>query len=171
MSHFPCIACGNNVRRNQHGIQKTLYSIVTYCLYIDVHMFDSRCHLSQISYATAARDAFKEAYFKLAREYHPDSKSSTADARKFNQVKEAYKAIKSKLNAENGSKHSVYNDDDDDDDDSFKRQQPQHRQAQQNVYKYKLKQKMMTSDSPDDNALVQKDKKYARSKKMTRLHQ
>ncbi|XP_052800891.1 dnaJ homolog subfamily C member 28-like isoform X2 [Mya arenaria] len=138
-------------------------------------------------------DELKEAYFKLAREYHPDSKSSTADARKFNQVKEAYKAIKSKLNAENGSKHSVYNDDDDDDDDSFKRQQPQHRQfldnegfgtgtrterqkqyeqikvsrAQQNVYKYKLKQKMMTSDSPDDNALVQKDKKYARSKKMT----
>ncbi|XP_072178660.1 dnaJ homolog subfamily C member 28-like [Diadema setosum] len=35
----------------------------------------------------------KEAYFKLAKLYHPDSKSRQADGNKFNQVQEAYNTI------------------------------------------------------------------------------
>ena len=35
----------------------------------------------------------KEAYFKLAKVYHPDSKSKQADANKFSQVQQAYNTI------------------------------------------------------------------------------
>lgn len=35
----------------------------------------------------------KEAYFKLAKMYHPDSKSRQADANKFSQVQEAYRTV------------------------------------------------------------------------------
>ena len=41
-----------------------------------------------------SQDELKEAYIRLAKLYHPDSQSETADPKKFNQVKEAYKAIK-----------------------------------------------------------------------------
>lgn len=38
----------------------------------------------------------QEAYFKMAKIYHPDSQTSTADPKKFDQIKQAYKAIKVK---------------------------------------------------------------------------
>ncbi|XP_022101556.1 dnaJ homolog subfamily C member 28-like [Acanthaster planci] len=41
----------------------------------------------------------KEAFLRLAKEYHPDSKSPTADVRKFNQVREAYQAVRADLEA------------------------------------------------------------------------
>lgn len=41
-----------------------------------------------------SEEELKEAYIRLAKLYHPDSQSKTADPRKFNQVKEAYRAIK-----------------------------------------------------------------------------
>lgn len=42
------------------------------------------------------QEELKQAYLSMAKLYHPDSHSSTADAKKFNQVKEAYKTIKVK---------------------------------------------------------------------------
>ena len=41
----------------------------------------------------------KESFLKQAKEYHPDSRSKTADVRKFNQVQEAYQAIRTDLEA------------------------------------------------------------------------
>ena len=38
----------------------------------------------------------REAYLKLAKIYHPDSGTSSADPRKFHQVREAYMTIKVK---------------------------------------------------------------------------
>ena len=35
----------------------------------------------------------KQAYFNLAKEYHPDSTTSTADPKKFSQIEQAYRAI------------------------------------------------------------------------------
>ena len=40
-----------------------------------------------------SEEELKESYIRLAKVYHPDSQSETADARKFNQVKDAYRAI------------------------------------------------------------------------------
>lgn len=125
----------------------------------------------------------------MAKLYHPDSQSPTADPKKFNQVKEAYKTIKLKLEERNTS--SQYYDDEDDDDDEFgfRHVQAQHRQyldnegfgygsrsqrqkqyeqlrvskAQQNVLKYKIKQIMPEGD----NALVAKDQKAAKKTKMS----
>ena len=45
----------------------------------------------------SSMEEVKGAYFKLAKIYHPDSASTTADPRKFEQVKEAYKSIKVRL--------------------------------------------------------------------------
>lgn len=39
-------------------------------------------------------DEVREAYLRLAKIYHPDSGTSSADPRKFNQVREAYMTIK-----------------------------------------------------------------------------
>ncbi len=36
---------------------------------------------------------FQEAYFRLAKEYHPDSTSSIADTVKFTQIEESYRYI------------------------------------------------------------------------------
>ena len=41
-----------------------------------------------------SEEELKEAYIRLAKLYHPDSQTETADSKKFNQVKEAYKTIK-----------------------------------------------------------------------------
>ena len=46
-------------------------------------------------------EELKEAYIRLAKIYHPDSQSETADPKKFGQVKEAYKAVK--VNENNSS--------------------------------------------------------------------
>ncbi|XP_077977380.1 dnaJ homolog subfamily C member 28-like [Glandiceps talaboti] len=70
----------------------------------------------------------KGAYIRLAKHYHPDSKSTTADAKKFAQVQEAYRTISARL-SENGK--------DSDEDDvekaieknfDIKHTAPQHRQ-------------------------------------------
>ncbi|XP_033635508.1 dnaJ homolog subfamily C member 28-like [Asterias rubens] len=45
----------------------------------------------------------KEAFLKLAKEYHPDSRSKTADVQKFNQAKDAYEAIR----ADHEARHSM----------------------------------------------------------------
>ncbi|XP_070568149.1 dnaJ homolog subfamily C member 28-like [Ptychodera flava] len=47
----------------------------------------------------------KEAYIKLAKQYHPDSQSPTADAEKFAKVQEAYRSISAKL-AEGSNKEA-----------------------------------------------------------------
>ena len=39
----------------------------------------------------------QEAYFKMAKLYHPDGETSTADPKKFDQIKQAYKSIKVKV--------------------------------------------------------------------------
>ena len=39
-------------------------------------------------------DELKEAYLKLAKEYHPDSQTHVSDPKKFTQVQEAYRTIK-----------------------------------------------------------------------------
>ena len=44
-----------------------------------------------------SQEELKEAYIRLAKLYHPDSQSETADPKKFGQVKEAYKTIKVSL--------------------------------------------------------------------------
>ena len=41
-----------------------------------------------------SEEELRESYIRLAKVYHPDSQSETADAKKFSQVKDAYRAIK-----------------------------------------------------------------------------
>ncbi|XP_052246983.1 dnaJ homolog subfamily C member 28-like [Dreissena polymorpha] len=141
-------------------------------------------------------DELKEAYFKLAKVYHPDSGCSTADAKKFNQIKEACKAIKAKIEA--GSETSAFvpednHGDDDEDDFLFKGRQAQHRpflenegyglgtraerqkqyeqmkvsRAQQSVFKYRVRKKMTEAEVEAENSLVERDKKYTRKQKIS----
>lgn len=133
-------------------------------------------------------DELKEAYFKMAKLYHPDSQSTTADPKKFDQVKEAYRAIKKKIVETNSATRRDLDDDDDDVFD-FRAPQPQHRQylnnegfgygsasqrqkqyqqfrvnrAQENVLKYKM-EKMIPGE---DNALLIKDQKAAKKTKIS----
>ncbi|KAL4222156.1 subfamily C [Mactra antiquata] len=132
-------------------------------------------------------EELKQAYFEKAKMYHPDSMSTMADPKKFSQVKEAYKTIKTKLIED---EDIVDNDDDDDDyEHLFRPRQLQHRQfldnegfgygsksqrqkqydqyrvhrAQDSVYDYKVTKVMPEGD----NALVAKDQKAARKTKMS----
>lgn len=135
-------------------------------------------------------EELKNAYIKLAKVYHPDSQSKVADAQKFDQVKEAYQAIKRKM-IEDKNRNAVIKEFkyDEDDEDIFKPLQPHHRQyldnegfgfgsqserrkqcenykvdkAQNNVFKYKMKNMMPEGE----NELVVRDQKAARRAKIS----
>lgn len=133
-------------------------------------------------------DELKEAYFKMAKLYHPDSQSTTADSKKFDQIKQAYKTIKRRIEEMNHLTHLVEEDDENDVFD-FRAPKPQHRQfldnegfgygsasqrqkqykqfrvnrAQEKVLKYKLEKMMPT----ENNALLVKDQKAAKKTKMS----
>lgn len=53
---------------------------------------------------SSSDDEVRDAYLKLAKVYHPDSGTASADPRKFNQVQEAYKAIKVLAHLHNNGK-------------------------------------------------------------------
>ncbi|XP_045168704.2 dnaJ homolog subfamily C member 28-like [Mercenaria mercenaria] len=135
-----------------------------------------------------SQEELRQAYLAKVKIYHPDSQSPTADSKKFNQVKEAYKAIKSRLD-ESDTLGQYYDDDDDDDVFNVKPMQAQHRQyldnegfgygnraqrqkqyeqlrvnkAQENVMKYRIRCIMPEGD----NALVAKDQKAAKKTKIS----
>ncbi|XP_066285776.1 dnaJ homolog subfamily C member 28-like [Branchiostoma lanceolatum] len=67
----------------------------------------------------------KEAFIKLAKQYHPDSRSKTADPRKFAQVEEAYRTVQEKLVKERNKEEVEENKEEDVD---IKHTAPQHRQ-------------------------------------------
>lgn len=70
-------------------------------------------------------EELKDSYIRLAKHYHPDSGASTADARKFSQLQEAYSTIKSHLNNEVDEE---FEQEEDDIDFNIKHTAPQHRQ-------------------------------------------
>ncbi|XP_043928883.1 dnaJ homolog subfamily C member 28 [Protopterus annectens] len=130
-------------------------------------------------------DDAKAAYLRLAKKYHPDSASATANALKFSQVKEAYRAVLMHIN--NGRKTSV----DEDEEERPKYKTPQHRQyldfegvgfgppsqrekqymqlrldrASEQVLDYR-KQKLENQDS-DANSLVVSDIRHSKKIKIT----
>lgn len=134
------------------------------------------------------QEELKDAYYEKAKIYHPDAQSTTADAKKFDQVRAAYRTVKKDIEEKAGR---VVMDDDDDDDDLtlFARHQIQHRQyldnegigfgtrserqqqysqyrvsrAQDSVFKHKMK-KMMPEG---ENSLTLKDQRAARRAKMS----
>ncbi|XP_062566475.1 dnaJ homolog subfamily C member 28-like [Saccostrea cucullata] len=134
-------------------------------------------------------DEVKEAYLRLAKIYHPDSGTSSADPRKFNQIKEAYVAIKS-----HRSERSTHTDTDhsieDDLDFDIKHTVPQHRQylsydgvgfgtPQQRQKQYAQHRVRKVSEDlfehkkarwmkPSETALVNKTKSIARRNKMSK---
>uniref|UniRef100_UPI00398E9CC1 dnaJ homolog subfamily C member 28 n=1 Tax=Pristiophorus japonicus TaxID=55135 RepID=UPI00398E9CC1 len=73
-------------------------------------------------------DEAKEAYIKLVKLYHPDRDSVGANARKFIQVEEAYKAVVKHLAEKRKAGSDGRLDDDDDEEEQFKYTAPQHRQ-------------------------------------------
>lgn len=136
-----------------------------------------------------SQEELRQAYLEKVKIYHPDSKSTTADPKKFNQAKEAYNAIKAKLEEDDLLEKYYKKDDDDEDIFDLKPKQAQHRQyldnegfgfgnraqrqkqyeqlrvnkAQENVFKYRIKQIV----PEEDNALVAKDQKRAKKTKIS----
>ncbi|XP_061180349.1 dnaJ homolog subfamily C member 28-like [Saccostrea echinata] len=134
-------------------------------------------------------DEVKEAYLRLAKVYHPDSGTSSADPRKFNQIKEAYVAIKSHRTDRNTPADTDHQMEDDLDFD-IKHTVPQHRQylsydgvgfgtplqrqkqyAQHRVRKVSedlFEHKKARWMKPSETALVNKTKSIARRNKMSK---
>ncbi|KAK3589098.1 hypothetical protein CHS0354_017439 [Potamilus streckersoni] len=129
----------------------------------------------------------KKAFLKLAKTYHPDGGTSTSDAKKFSQVREAYLEIKAKIAQGDGAekeedieKMVIFD---------IKHTAPQHRQyltyegvgsgtpsqrlkqyqqykvmrSTENVYQHRL-QKIAAEA---ENALVERDKQKARRNKIS----
>nr|XP_054752639.1 dnaJ homolog subfamily C member 28-like [Lytechinus pictus] len=141
----------------------------------------------------------KEAYFKLAKVYHPDSKSRQADGNKFTQIQQAYNTIclhvekMEKQGRREGLEDELSQDDDDDDECEFdiKHTVPQHRQyleyegigfgtPSQRQKQYQKYRAMKASDAvsthriykiavTDEKGLVLKDKKAARKIRTTNV--
>ncbi|XP_078698970.1 dnaJ homolog subfamily C member 28-like [Branchiostoma floridae x Branchiostoma belcheri] len=69
----------------------------------------------------------KEAFIRLAKQYHPDSGSKTADPSKFAQVEEAYRTVQEKLVKERKKEEEEVEENEEEDVD-IKHTVPQHRQ-------------------------------------------
>ena len=97
-----CYLCQNNKQRiypaifkNDQRIWKTgfktsAFSSVGYKIQDNLKDCYSLLNIKE----GCSEEELKESYIRLAKVYHPDSQSETADAKKFNQVKDAYRAIK-----------------------------------------------------------------------------
>lgn len=140
----------------------------------------------------------KEAYFKLAKVYHPDSQSKQADGNKFTQIQQAYNTIclhvekMEKQGRREGLEDDLSQEEEDDECDfDIKHTVPQHRQyleyegigfgtPSQRQKQYQYYRAMKASDAvstqriykiavTDEKGLVLKDKKAARKIRTTNV--
>lgn len=96
------------------------------------------------------QEELKDAYYEKAKIYHPDAQSTTADAKKFDQVRAAYRTVKGIGFGTRSERQQQYS-------------QYRVSRAQDSVFKHKMKRMMPEGE----NSLTLKDQRAARRAKMS----